>query len=87
MSIQNNPYNIKHDLTDVIPNQHKPCGKKCDLCDSFEAIKSYVIFIATRRKYCIRWDSTWSTPNVVYMASCKKCKTQGVGSIILWKPE
>ena len=34
------PYNIKHDLTDIVPHQYKPCGKKCDSCDNFVASQS-----------------------------------------------
>ena len=77
-------------MTDIIPRQYKPCGKKCDLCDNFVASQSYVISNATGRKYYIRRDSTCSTPNFVYMvyymAYCKRCKKQGVGSTISWNP-
>ena len=84
--VRGDPYNIKHDLTDIVPHQYTPCGKKCDSCDNFVASQSYVISNATGIKYYIRPDSTCSTPNVVYMAYCKKCKKQGVGSTISWKP-
>ena len=40
---------------------------------------NHVISNATGRKYYIRRDRTCSTPNVVYMAYCKKCKNQDVG--------
>ena len=81
-----NPYNIKHDLTDIIPHQCKPCGEKFDSCDNFFVSQSNVISNATGRKYYIRQDSSCSTPNVVYMAYCKNCKNQGVGSTISCKP-
>ena len=84
--VSGDPYNIKHDLTDIAPHQYKPCGKKCDSCDNFVATQSHVISNANGRKYYIRRDRNCSTPNVVYMAYCKKCKKQGVGSIISWKP-
>ena len=61
-------------------------GKKCDSYDNFVASQSYVISNATGRKYYILWDSTCSTPNVVYVAHCKKCKKEGVGSAISGKP-
>ena len=61
------PYNIKHDLTDIVPHQHKQSY------DNFVASQSYVISDATGRKYYILRDSTCSTPNVVYVAHCKKC--------------
>ena len=62
--VRGNPYNTKHDLTDIVPLQYKPCSKKCDSCDSFVASQAYVISNATERKYYIRWDSTCSTPNI-----------------------
>ena len=84
--VRGDPYNIKHDFTHIILHQYKPCGKKCDSCDNFVVNQSHVISNATGRKYYIRRDSTCSTPNVVYMAYCKKCKKQGVGFTISWKP-
>ena len=41
---------------------------------------------ATGTRYYIRRDSTCSTPNVVYIIYCKKCKNQIVGSTISLKP-
>ena len=84
--VRSDPYNIKYDSTDIIPHQYKPWDKKCNSCDNFVASRSYVISNATGRKYNIRRDSTCSTLNVVYMAYCKICKKQVVGSIISWKP-
>ena len=72
--VRGNRYKIKHNLTDIIPHQCRPCGKKKDSRDSFDASQSYVISNATGRKYYIRRDSPYSTSNVVYMAYCKKCK-------------
>ena len=77
--------NIKHDFTDIVPHQYKPCGKKCDSCDNFVARQSYVISNATGGKHYIRGDSSCSASNVVYMRSCKKCKKQGLGSTTSWK--
>ena len=70
------PYNMKHDLTDIVPHQYKPCGKKCDWYDYFVASQSYVISNATGRKYYIRRNSTCSAPNVVYTAYCKNVKSK-----------
>ena len=86
--VRGDPYNKKHDLTEIIPYQYKPCSKQCDLSDNFVASQSYVISNATgyvisnatEKKCYIRLDSTCSTPNVVYMAYCKKCERQSVGS-------
>ena len=33
----------------------------------------------------MRWDSSCSAPNFVYLAYCKKDKKQSVGSTISWK--
>ena len=85
-SIKSDPYNIKHDLINIVSHQYKPCGKKCDSFYNFVTNLSYVISNATGREYYIRQDSTCSTPNVVYMPYCKKYKKQGVGFPIWWKP-
>ena len=85
LSFRGDPYNIKHDLTDIVPHLYKTCGQKCDLCDNFVASQSYMISNATERKYYIRRDSTCSIPNVAYIAYCKKCKNEGFGSTISWK--
>ena len=80
------PYNVKHDLTDIVPHQYKPCATKCDSCDNFVASQLYVISEATGRKYYILQDSSCSTPNVVYMVYCKKSKKRGAGSTVSWTP-
>ena len=81
------PYNIKHDLTDIVAHRYKQCGKKCDLCcDNFFRSQPYLILNATERKYYICGNSTYSTPNVAYMAYCKKCKKHSAGSTMSWKP-
>ena len=83
--IRGHPYNIKHDLTDIVSHQNKPCGKKYDSFDNFIANQSYVISNATGRNYYIRRDSTLCAPNVVYIAYCKKCKNQRAGTTLSWK--
>ena len=45
------------------------------LCDNFVGSQSYLNFNATGIKYYIHRDSTCSKPYVVYMAYCKKCKS------------
>ena len=84
--VRGDPYNIKHDLTAFVPHQYKNCRKKCDSCDNFVGSQSYVTSNVTGKKYYICRDSTCSTPNVVYLAYCKKRKKQGVGFTISWKP-
>ena len=83
--VRGHRYNIKHDLTDIVSHQNKPCGKKYDSFDNFIANQSYVISNATGRNYYIRRDSTLCAPNVVYIAYCKKCKNQRVGTTLSWK--
>ena len=40
---------------------------------------------ATGRRFLVRRDSTCSTQNVIYVAFCKICGKQGVGSTTGWK--
>ena len=80
------PHNINHDLTDVVPHQYKPCGKKCDSYEEFVTSQSNVICNAAGRKYYIRWDSDCCTQNIVYTTYCIKCRKLGFGSRISWKP-
>ena len=62
---------------------------KCERCDS---CKNYVIGIpniksfATGKTFRIRKNMDCDTPNVIYVAECIKCKKQGVGSTVKWKP-
>ena len=52
--VYGNPYNIKHDLTDIVPHQCKPCGEKCDSCDNFFVSQSYVtIKVISRRMFVL----------------------------------
>ena len=73
-------------MAGIVPHQCKPCAKKIDSRDNFVASQSYVISSATGRKYLIRWDSTCSTPSVVYMTYYRKCEKQVFLSTISWKP-
>ena len=40
----------------------------------------------TGRKFRLQKDMNCNTPNVIYLAECKKCREQGVGSTAKWKP-
>ena len=48
-------------------------------------LKKHLVCFATGTKFKIRRDSTCNTKNI-YLANCKKCNKQGVGSCIEWKP-
>ena len=71
--VHGDPYNKKHDLTDIVPYEYKSCSKKCDSCDNFVESLTYLIFNASGRKYYIHLDRTCSTRNAVDMTYCKKC--------------
>ena len=86
LMLRGDPYNIKTDLTDNDAHGYVKCGKKCDSCDNFVQETSYVTCNATGRKFYLRRDSTCSTPNIIYLAFCKRCGKQGVGSTVKWKP-
>ena len=47
---------------------------------------SIVISKATGQKYWIRWHSTCTTKNFIYLAYCRKCEEQGTGSTVSQKP-
>ena len=56
------------------------CSKKCDLCKNF--LKEDKIFYSARTDgyYTIRQHLGCKSKNVIYLATCKKCKVQYVGS-------
>ena len=80
------PYNIKSDLLDLNVHGYKNCGKKCDSCNYFVDETSFVISKATGWKYWIRRDSTCTTKNFIHLVYRTKCREQGTGSTVSWKP-
>ena len=56
------------------------CSKKCDLCKNF--LKEDKVFnsSSSNRFYSIRQRLDCKSKNVIYLATCKKCKVQYVGS-------
>ena len=80
------PYNLKHDLTDIALHDYKPCSKKYYSYNNFAASQLYPISNAIIRKYYFHQGNTYTAPNVAFMAYCRKCKEQGVESTITWKP-
>ena len=83
---RSDPYSIKKDLTTTEDLGYIRCNKSCDSCDNFVQESSFITCNATGRKFKIRESSTCSTKNVIYMAYCKTCGKQGVGSTTSWKP-
>ena len=56
------------------------CNSKCDLCKNY--LKEGKIFHSafTNRFYSIRQNLNCKSKNVIYVATCKKCNVQYVGS-------
>ena len=56
------------------------CSKKCDLCKNY--LKEDKIFYSAcaDRYYSIRQHLDCKSKNVIYLATCKKCRVQYVGS-------
>ena len=80
------PSNIKMDLLNQTDHGYKRYGLKCDSCNNFVLEKTSFVCFATGTKFRTRRDSICDTKNVIYLAYCKKCNKQGVGSCIEWKP-
>ena len=84
---RSDPYNIKEDLINKQKFGYQKCTKSsCDSCYNFVDQTSDVVCKATGRKFMIRRDSTCTSKNVIYVAYCKTCGKQGVGSTVSWKP-
>ena len=56
------------------------CSSRCDLCKNFLIQDSKFKSFSTGRTYKICQNLSCSSRNVVYLASCKKCNLQYVGS-------
>ena len=83
--LRSDPYNIKKDLTTNMEFGYRKCKKGCDSCNNYVIETSSITSFATKRTFKIRRDSTCASKNVIYVAHCKKCGKQGVGSTISWK--
>ncbi len=66
--------------------QYKKCDRTCDSCKSFVTGDTDFKCNATGRNFRLQKDINCNTPNVVYLCECRKCKEQGVGSTVIWKP-
>ena len=56
------------------------CSSRCDICKNFLTQDSKLKSFSTGRTYKINQNLSCSSKNVVYLASCIKCKLQYVGS-------
>ena len=56
------------------------CNKRCDLCQHYFSQSEQFQSLATGRSYNIRQRLSCTSFNVVYLASCCKCRLQYVGS-------
>ena len=67
-------------MTDTVPHQYKPCGKKCDSFDNFVNFQSYVISDATERKYYKCQNNTLSLYQMLYIwYIAKNVKSKALG--------
>ena len=78
------PYTIK--TPQCVSGGFTPCGKKCDSCQNFVQPVSSVTSFATGKIFFVRPKLNCNSKYVVYCAVCSKCKKQGVGSTVDWKP-
>ena len=56
------------------------CQRRCDLCSNYFQETNYFESFVTGRKYTIKESLSCISENVIYLASCNKCKLQYVGS-------
>ena len=56
------------------------CSSRCDLCKNFLIQDTKFKSFSTGRTLKINQDLSYSSKNVVYLASCNKCNLQYVGS-------
>ena len=56
------------------------CRKKCDLCKNYFKEDKIFYSTSTHRYYTIRQHLDCKSKNVIYLATCKKCNVQYVGS-------
>ena len=64
----------------------KTCNRRCDSCRTFAGECTQIKCNATGRTFNLRKEMNCNTPNIIYMLECRKCKLQGVGSTVNWKP-
>ena len=70
----------------LIRGEYKTCDRPCDSCRTFAGDCTEFKCNATGRTFRLAKNMNCDTPNAIYLAECKKCKLQGVGSTVKWKP-
>ena len=86
LMVRADPYISNHGNNIVDDPGYKTCNRKCDSCNNFVDSVSSFKCNATGKIFKIRKSITCSTDNVIYLCYCMKCKKQGVGSTMKWKP-
>lgn len=86
LMIRGDPYNLNARSNGLTEGGYTKCGKRCDSCDTFVDSTDNVVCFASSKKYWLRRKLSCESKYVVYMAYCKVCKKQGVGSTFDWKP-
>ena len=76
------PYSISFNETNF---RYNKCGQ-CDSCKNFVVGNNSIKSKATGKVFRLRKNLDCSSRNVIYVAECKNCKMQGVGSTTAWKP-
>ena len=82
LMLRADPYSVRSVQLDC---HYTKCGS-CESCKNFVIGTNSVKLNATGKVFKLRKNLDCSTPNVIYVAECKKCKHQGVGSTTKWKP-
>ena len=83
--VRSNPYTVNSEVNEE--KGYVRCNSRsCDSCDNYVDETSFIICHATKRRFKIRKESSCKTNNVIYVAYCKVCGKQGVGSTVCWKP-
>ena len=76
------PYSAKPTLS----GRYNTCNRTCDSCQVFAGPITQFRCSSTGRIFKLKKEMDCNTPNVIYLAECKKCSKQGVGSTTNWKP-
>ena len=82
LMLRADPYSISFNEMNFSYNK---CGR-CDSCKHYVVGNNFIKATATGKLFQLRKNLDCSTINVIYVAECKNCKMQGVGSTTTWKP-
>ena len=73
LMLRADPYSVRPIEMDC---QYTKCGR-CDSCKNFVIGENTIKSTATGKVFKLRKNLDCSTPNVIYVCECKKCKKQG----------